>query len=478
MGEGNKILVIEDETTQRILAKDYLEESGYIVRLADDGQRGLEMASVLKPDLILLDLLLPSLDGYTLCTRLKENPDTAEIPVILVTASRETDVIERGMEAGASDFVTKPVDWNYLSDRVDHVLQQSRDMNRMAEEKRISEQKMLTLLQSKDLSPEQIKEIKALSVPSADYVTRDEHKKEIEAVRADAEKQVRAVREAYAADLAQAAESLEKTRQSFWSVLSHTSQSVVPTLAALDRLTSHGTVVDGSETSDASDTGKRPKNAVQALLAAAQNMTLLSRYMSGDVPAVHAQVDVNDVVREIAVRVQDQAARKNITVQVELPAEPMMVTADREQLDFAVLGLVLNALQHSSENAQMRIGAAAEDGGTVALTVEDSGVGMSSTTLDAVRKSDVMPANALKGDLAQFGFGLPMAMAVMKSHNGSLSIDSSVGSGTRVAVRMAAAQVQSEAQPTTREPLEEAQEKPLEKDVPIARLNALLAGES
>ncbi len=122
---AKKVLVIDDDTTQQLLAKDYLVEAGFIVRVAQDGDRGLKLATATSPDVILLDLLLPSVNGYELCKRLKSRPETANIPVILVTGSREEDVIRRGIAAGASDFVTKPVDWEFLADRVRHVLNQA-----------------------------------------------------------------------------------------------------------------------------------------------------------------------------------------------------------------------------------------------------------------------------------------------------------------------------------------------------------------
>jgi DNA-binding response OmpR family regulator len=126
------ILVIDDEVTQRMLVKEYLEEAGHAVRLSEDGKRGLKMASSTNPDIILLDLMLPSIDGYSLCKMLKGNPATAEIPVILITASREADVIEKGLAAGADDFLTKPVDWAFLSDRVLNVVAKTKERSEMA----------------------------------------------------------------------------------------------------------------------------------------------------------------------------------------------------------------------------------------------------------------------------------------------------------------------------------------------------------
>ena len=100
------------------------------MRLSDNGDHGLKLAAKTSPDLILLDVMLPGIDGHKLCASLKSDPTTANIPVILVTASREPDVIQRGLDAGAEDFITKPVDWNFLSDRVAHTLAKAeQDLN-------------------------------------------------------------------------------------------------------------------------------------------------------------------------------------------------------------------------------------------------------------------------------------------------------------------------------------------------------------
>lgn len=117
-----KILIIEDEPTQRIIAKEYLESAGYSVRSSEDGLHGLNMAVKTLPDLIMLDLMLPSIDGYELCSKLKTQVETAHIPVILFTGSKDPDVVKKGLEVGADDFIIKPIDWQFLEDRVNFVL--------------------------------------------------------------------------------------------------------------------------------------------------------------------------------------------------------------------------------------------------------------------------------------------------------------------------------------------------------------------
>jgi DNA-binding response OmpR family regulator len=102
------ILVVEDTPWDRELLVTVLEREGYEVAQAVDGARALDLAVRDKPDLILLDVLLPGLDGLDVCRKLKAGPDTRAIPVIFLTGQSESDQILAGFEAGAVDYVTKP----------------------------------------------------------------------------------------------------------------------------------------------------------------------------------------------------------------------------------------------------------------------------------------------------------------------------------------------------------------------------------
>lgn len=469
--QAPKILVIEDETTQRILVKEYLEESGYVVRLADDGRRGLEMASAITPDLILLDLLLPSMDGYTLCERLKADEATAHIPVILVTAAREHDVIERGMAAGASDFVTKPVDWSYLSDRVAHVLQQSRDMKRLTEEKQASEKQLLALLESKDLSPEQIEEIRQLSVPSAGGVSAADHERALESVRAEANAQVAAERQLRAADALRAQTQLTATRDAFWSVLAQTSQSYVPMLSALDQLTSIGQAAreDASVTNGAD----APQNAVQQLLASSQNMALLAQYMMSNAQADDQIVDLVEVATEAVDHMRAHAEKNQVVLHADVADTKGEIKGNREQLGYALHGLLANAVKHCPPNASITVTVADVPGEAVQMSVADNGVGMAPAVLQSLRQSCVQPSVNQSG---KFGFGVPLAMAIMKAHEGQLQIESEIGKGTTVTMQLPHPQIADAGIPAGELEVQRVDEMPAHEDVPIARLNALLAG--
>jgi PleD family two-component response regulator len=103
------ILVADDDPRIRNLLKSILVQSGYRVSLTEDGEMALEFDAGDPPDLFLLDISMPGIDGLEVCRRLKSNPETSRIPVIFISAMDETDDILKGFETGAADYITKPI---------------------------------------------------------------------------------------------------------------------------------------------------------------------------------------------------------------------------------------------------------------------------------------------------------------------------------------------------------------------------------
>ncbi|MBU1163022.1 MAG: diguanylate cyclase [Proteobacteria bacterium] len=112
------ILVIDDSKLIAHVAKNILTKQGHEVLLAQDGETGLDIARDKKPDLILLDLILPGMDGYGICERIKNDSTIKDIPIIMLTSKAEHADKVRGLELGASDYVTKPFDEGELRARV------------------------------------------------------------------------------------------------------------------------------------------------------------------------------------------------------------------------------------------------------------------------------------------------------------------------------------------------------------------------
>jgi two-component system sensor histidine kinase/response regulator len=119
---GRVVLVVDDDPTQRLLARDALEIAGFVVEEAADGPEGLAKAYVVKPDLVVLDVMMPGLDGFTVCDELRRHAATKEIPILLVTGLNDVVSMRRGFALGATDFITKPVAWETLAMRVKYII--------------------------------------------------------------------------------------------------------------------------------------------------------------------------------------------------------------------------------------------------------------------------------------------------------------------------------------------------------------------
>ena len=117
-----KILLIEDNELNRDMLSRRLERRGYAGVLATDGSQGAEMARSEKPDLILMDMSLPVMDGWELARKLKGDPETRAVPILALTAHVMTGDRERALEAGCDDYDTKPIELPRLLGKIEALL--------------------------------------------------------------------------------------------------------------------------------------------------------------------------------------------------------------------------------------------------------------------------------------------------------------------------------------------------------------------
>ena len=119
------VLIVDDVPDNVAVLHDALDESGYTVLVANSGKAALEVAAKTEPDIILLDAIMPEMDGFEVCRALKANNKTSQIPVIFMTGLTETEMVVAAFEAGVSDYVTKPVRINEVLVRITSQLQTS-----------------------------------------------------------------------------------------------------------------------------------------------------------------------------------------------------------------------------------------------------------------------------------------------------------------------------------------------------------------
>jgi two-component system, OmpR family, alkaline phosphatase synthesis response regulator PhoP len=119
---NSRILIADDNAANRELLEAYLAKFDCTMELAVDGQDTLDKAAAFKPDIILLDVMMPKLSGFEVCRKLKDNPQTSHIMVLMVTALNELGDIERAVKSGTDDFLSKPVNKFELLKRIELML--------------------------------------------------------------------------------------------------------------------------------------------------------------------------------------------------------------------------------------------------------------------------------------------------------------------------------------------------------------------
>ena len=134
-------LVVDDEPVLRLLLQKAMEADGFHVTTADCGKAALEVLRQQQPDLLLLDVMMPDMDGFAVCAELRTRPETAHLPIVMLTALSDHDSIQKAYQAGATDFLTKPINFSILSHRLNYILRAKRTADKL----RASEQQVRKL---------------------------------------------------------------------------------------------------------------------------------------------------------------------------------------------------------------------------------------------------------------------------------------------------------------------------------------------
>ena len=110
-----KVLLADDEEDVKIVLRMFLETKGYQVCTAFDGLDAIDQAKREKPDIILLDVMMPLIDGFEVCKKLKADPETEKIPIVMLSAASHAESVKKGMDAGAVDYLVKPFEPEQLA---------------------------------------------------------------------------------------------------------------------------------------------------------------------------------------------------------------------------------------------------------------------------------------------------------------------------------------------------------------------------
>ena len=136
---GELVLIVDDDPVARSLARATLEDEGFVVVEANNGVEACQCCDAGLPSLIMVDAVMPLMDGYELCLELRRRPSTANLPILMATGLDDVDSIARAYEAGATDFIAKPLNWVLLPHRVRYMLRAARAAQDLRAAKEVAE---------------------------------------------------------------------------------------------------------------------------------------------------------------------------------------------------------------------------------------------------------------------------------------------------------------------------------------------------
>ncbi len=384
-----RLLYVDDDPLLRVIAPERLRSICSEIRTACDGVEGLKAISDAMPDLILLDLEMPRMNGFDVLKKLRSSPLTLHIPVIVVTSRADDGAIELAFTSGATSFVLKPINWQLL-------LHQIRFVHRAANNE-------LALVQH----------VAALET------TRDELENTSDELRI-------ALRKAAEASTA-------KSR--FLASMSHELRTPLNAVIGFSSLLANES---SSEEFGRHAEYARDINASGIhLLQLVNNILDIARLDTGDLTLMKMPVDVSEVMRHAVCEIMATTDTRDVVVDEVLAAGVALVMADERRLRQAFENILSNAVKFSPSGGRVVV-ETAMDGNGVLVRIADQGIGMRCADIQRV----IEPFSQLDDQLARrfegAGLGLPLAKRLIDLHQGTLEIISNPGEGTDVRIHLPA----------------------------------------
>ena len=368
------ILVVDDEIRDQELIRIHFTEEGYQVHCAGSARDALRMIDDRRPDVIVLDVLLPDTDGYHLAAEIKSNPANRNTPILLVTALNDREARLRGLASGADDFLTKPLDGAELRARVRNLLR--------------------------------------LKVAYEEVSCRNA---EIAAALAEARKAHRAAEEANAA----------KTH--LLRVMSHELRTPLNAITGYAQLLELG--VHGELNAEQGQDVTKIKRAAGYLTRLIGDVLTSERFDFAR-PLELAAVPVSRLLSDVDELCALQAEQGGLALAVVCPAEDMLATGDVERVQQILLNLVTNAMKFTARGGTIRV-SCSRTGGTIAMSVRDTGVGISQAQAEWIFE----PFTQIDRHLTRvqdrgLGLGLAISRELARAMGGDLTLASKVGEGS------------------------------------------------
>lgn len=417
MSTGIEILVVEDSPTQALKLKYILEKQEYTVRLATNGVEGLEAIAERRPTLVISDVLMPEMDGYEFCTRIKGDEELSSIPVILLTTLSDPQDIIRGLESGADNFLNKPYSEEALLARIKYILINMDVRSRMRTGMGIE---IYFANKKHYLTSERIQIIDLLL---STYENAVEKNRELE----QANKKLRAVQEA-----------IEKSNEQLKRL--NEQKNMLLGMAAHD-LRNPLYLIEGYSDFLLKENSAGLVDDQRTIISAIHSSSTFMVGMINDLLDVHKietgkmelKMEVGDfaqVVRNVIERQGFASKNKGVEISVALPDTIPHFLFDPSRIEQVMGNLVDNAIKFSFKGSRIEV-AVQYDENEVLFSVRDYGPGIPEKEQGRLFKPFSTTSVRPTGNEKSTGLGLAIAESIVSRHQGRIWVESEQGKGSQ-----------------------------------------------
>jgi len=468
---GGKVLIVDDYPANVKLLERNLRTAGYETIAAYDGQEALEKVRTERPDLILLDIMLPKIDGFEVCRRLRADEATAVIPIIMITALMETEDRIRGLESGADDFISKPFDRGELLARVKSLLQVKYYRSMLAEREKFhaviqdlshgiiitdGQWRIQTISRrasellgrtDEDLTGGDLGEVlglfqvepplEALKRSGARLVTVELAREDVRPPRYLAGRYTRidgpqgelfntALVFRDVSDMRQK----EKLKRDFLSLITHKLKTPLTIVGGYLRL------IDQHKYGDVppamAEAVKISMGKVQELADLIEKVLSYAGLTATELERAGHLVRVEDVVRRISRRIQERYPARQVHWVITLPPALGRARVPEELLFIVLDNLMDNAAKFSQKgDVRVEIAAREVEDRQLEISVRDDGPGIRPQDRDQIFQDFSQIEDVFTGNIAGMGLGLATAKRLVASWDGQIDFESAPGAGSR-----------------------------------------------
>jgi len=405
-----KILIVEDSITQAEELRYFLESNNYAVQHAINAEKAMEMLEQKVPDIIVSDIIMPGMDGYEFCTRVKADLRFKKIPFILLTSLSDPNDIVKGLECGTDSFISKPFEEEFLLSKIQYLF-----ANFKLRQNQTSELGMEILFGGKKhyITSDRIQ---LLDLLFSSYEMSVIKNKELQ--RANDKLKI----------MHNELEELVETKDKLFNIIAHDlKNNFNPLLGLSEILATETTLYPIEEISNMAKLLHESFNKQYDLL---ENLLQWVRIQKGQSIRNPAFINLLKIVQETTIVLKQSLLKKNITLEMNMPPN-MEVFADENMLNTIFRNLVGNAIKFSFPNGIIKINAS-QKGNITQVEIIDQGIGIEKELSARLFNKKIFLSRVGTQNETGSGFGLILCRDFIEKHDGSIWIESEPGKGTKI----------------------------------------------